>query len=189
MKQSLSKTQPKLAIQRLGLSIALAISLMSVSTRAMDVNSVLRKCVTAFSSFKKPSAAEVVFERALAEWDALKSEGKAPQIDDPTLIVRAAVNELAIRNNWDQEKKVRFFREITNLIRDRAQMYFVSDEFRGSDGSVLFQGGTQGVALVIGPTGEIYRGNVRPTLDIRIKPTPVWNADYSNFRVIEPKLN
>ena len=101
-------------------------------------------------------------------------------------VVRETIRELIDRSEMDQLRKADFWREMVRLMRSDLGIRFMSVEFRGIDGSILFQGAKNGNAFVIGPNGELYRGQLSEKLNRKQRPAPLWEADYTGFKLLNP---
>ena len=101
-----------------------------------------------------------------------------------------------------QEEKVRAWTKIVDILDemvdgDGISLTYVADRFAGSDGSIVFQGGSHfildGVSLlpllVFKRDGTVWKGGTKKALriwDPLTREPQVWTADYSNFKLLGP---
>lgn len=100
--------------------------------------------------------------------------------DDAPTLMRKAVDYLLAHPHASVEHAIADTNFLLQLIKRRfARDYWNYVQFSGVDGSVGFTGGS-GRALVISPTGGLYKGIIYATLS-RYQGPFVWNGDYSKL--------
>ena len=101
-------------------------------------------------------------------------------------IVRGAIQYMADHQDMDQAGKARFWTGVARHLDKHGVQAFASQRFEGTDGSIVFQGVGTGALLVIKSDGDVWRGTLSPALDEVAAPRPMWRAEYTYLKRIEP---
>lgn len=165
-------------------AVTLIVNLLATGAQArtsLQPKQIINRCLVAFNLAKSPTLAEQFFKENKTRWSEIEVD-RARAMS----VVRETLQQLVERNDLDQASKAQYWREIVGLMRAHLGIKFMSEEFQSTDGSILFQGAKMGVALVIGPNGELYRGQLGTKLDRKQSPPPIWETDLTGFLWLNP---
>lgn len=115
--------------------------------------------------------------------------------DDPNLTTpemgKRAIRYVANLTGMSAAEKAAVWRRLVTII-GRSGHTFTADEFRGSDGSFIFQAGKDFnlYSLVFRPDGTVWRGKLAQPLRRAgtdgAKVDDVWPADYTGYWEVQP---